>query len=98
MSYLFPEGLTRLTAEMIVKDAELDKLNRGEVLRESAKLLAEHALRKITEDCVKSYDDYIGFKGNVLRLDVYVLSPANLHKQLLDAYTAGQNDRMRFEP
>ena len=92
MAYLIPETATRLTATAFVSDAELVRVDRSEVIRAAATRLAESALRRIMQDCITA-EDYRGFSGNTLRLDVYVLSPTELEAMLADARNQGAKDR-----
>lgn len=96
MAGLIPEAATRLQAMAFVRDAELSAIGRDNIIREQAKLLAETALRKILHDCIKSEGDYMGYRGQVLRLDVYVIAPNELHKMLAEARVQGEQDALRW--
>lgn len=98
MSSLIPESATRLQATAFVRDAELSPIGRDAIIREQAKQMAEVALRKLLKDCVKSDGDYMGYTGQTLRLDVYVIAPDELHKMLAEARMQGEQDAMRWMP
>ena len=96
MAGLIPETATRLQAIAFVHDAELTAIGRDGIIREQAKMLAEQALRKLLSDCVKSEGSYMGYTGQTLRLDVYVIAPDELHKMLAEARAQGENDALRW--
>lgn len=96
MAVLIPETLTRLQAKAFVTDAELSAIDRSRVIRLAAEQMAEKALRKLLEDCVKSDGSYLGFAGQTLSLDVYVLSPEELHKTILAATEQGMKDALHW--
>ena len=93
---IVPESATRLQATMFVDRAEIMNAERSDILREAARHMAESALRKIIHDCIRSEGDYMGYRGSTLKLDVYVFSPEELHKMLLEARMQGQRDAERF--
>ena len=95
MAVLVPETATRLQAEAFVTSAELATVGRSEIIRHAAKNMAESALRKLLDDCIRT-EDYQGFSGQTLRLDVYVISPAELRKMLVDAQRQGERDALRW--
>lgn len=92
MAGLIPEDATRLQAIAFVQGAELAAIGRDEIIRASAKRLAESALRKILSDCIRTEGDYQGYQGQTLVLDAYVLSPQELHKMLAEARKQGERD------
>ena len=91
MGTLVPETLTRLQARAFVHDAELHAIGRSEIIRRSAEKMAEQALHKLLTDCVKT-EDYMGYAGQTLHLDVYVIAPDELHKMLAEARMQGERD------
>lgn len=96
MASLIPETALRLQALAFVNDAELAAVGRVRIIRVAAEQLAENGLRKLLEDCIKTEGDYMGYRGQTLRLDVYVLSPDELHKIIADALRTGANDASRW--
>ena len=97
MAYLIPESVTHLQAKAFVSDAELNKIGRSEIIREAAEKMAEQALRKLISDCI-STQDYMGYQGQTLSLDVYVLSPDDLHAIIAEARKQGERDAMMWSP
>ena len=95
MAVLIPETLKRLQATAFVKDAELNAIGRSEIIRTSAKQMPENALRKILNDCIKT-ESYIGYQGQTLSLDVYVIAPDELNKIIQEARAQGERDAMRW--
>ena len=95
MAYLIPESLTRLTATAYANDAEISAMGREEILHETARKLAESALRKLMADCITT-TEWHGHQGQALQLDVYVLSPSELNDLLRDALNRGCEDAMRW--
>lgn len=95
MSYIIPEQTTRLNASVFVNNAELSAVGRDQIFRLAAQNLAETALRKLIDDCIRT-DEHQGFKGQTLRLDVYVIEPSELHKMLAEARQQGEMDAMRW--
>lgn len=96
MAGLLPESLTRLQATAFVQNAELSAVGRGRIIHESAKNMAEIALHKLLTDCITTEGDYQGYRGQTLKLDVYVLAPHELHKMLAEARTQGERDALRW--
>ena len=94
MAGFVPETATRLQARAFVQKAELDAIGRGAIIRAAARNMAEGALRKLLEDCIKTEGDYMGYAGQTLSLDVYVLSPSELHKALIEARKQGEKDAL----
>ena len=95
MASLIPETTTRLTCWAFVEDAELSAIGRDQIIRASAKELAETALRKILHDCIKT-EEYQGHTGQTLRLDVYVLSPDEMYQMIRKARQEGERDAMKW--
>lgn len=95
MTYLIPESATRLQATAFVSDATLSNIDRGVIIRSHAKGMAEMALRKLLRDCIKT-ENYQGYMGQTLYLDAYVLSSAELHRMLSDAWERGYEDSARW--
>lgn len=96
MAGLIPESATRLQAVAFVRDAELAAIGRDRIIRAQAEQLAENALRKLLSDCIETKGGYMGYAGQTLRLDVYVIAPHELHKMLADARTQGEHDALRW--
>lgn len=96
MSVLLPENLCRLQATCFVQDAELQVVGRSGIIRHAAEKLCRQALEKLLTDCVKSEGSYMGFSGSTLMLDVYVLSPTELHQALAQAVEIGRRDASRW--
>lgn len=96
MSILLPENLCRLQATCFVDNAEISAIGRSEILRVAAEKLAEQALRKLMRDCIKSRDSYLGFSGQTLELDVYVISPHELHEIIAGCIQKAQEDERRW--
>ena len=92
MAWLIPESATRLQATAFVHGAELSAVGRDRIIRAAAEKLAESALRKLLQDCIKSDGSYMGYQGQTLRLDVFILSPDELHKMLAEARAQGEKD------
>jgi hypothetical protein len=95
MAVLIPETIKRLQATAFVKDAELNAIGRSEIIRTSAKLMAENALRKILNDCIKT-ESYMGYPGQTLYLDVYIIAPDELNKIIQEARLQGERDALRW--
>ena len=91
-----PETAKLFQATAFVSDAELYALGREQIIRTAAKNMAEMALQKIMADCIKSEGDYMGYQGQTLTLEVYVLSPAELHQIIARARKEGENDAKRW--
>lgn len=96
MTGLIPEKATRLQATAFVQNAELHAIGRDRIIRQSAQEMAERALLKLLADCITSEDNYMGYRGQTLRLDVYVLAPSELHKMLAEARMQGERDALRW--
>jgi spore coat polysaccharide biosynthesis protein SpsF (cytidylyltransferase family) len=96
MAGLIPETITRLQIKAFVRDAELEAIGRDRIIRASAEQMAEQALHKILRDCIKTEGDYMGYKGQTLSLDVYVMAPDELHKMLAESRMQGERDAMRW--
>ncbi len=97
MATLFPENITRLQATAFVDGAELSNLGRSGIIRHAAKDLAEKALRKLLDDCIKT-EDYQGYRGQTLSLDVCVIEPGELLRLLAQAREEGERDAARWAP
>jgi hypothetical protein len=97
MAWLIPETLTRLQATAFASGAEISAIGRSEIIRACAENMVQSAVRKLMDDCITTEDGYMGYKGQALRLDVYVLSPAELQKMLSEARTCGKLDALRWE-
>lgn len=93
--YIVPETVTRLQAQAYVLNAELSRVNRHELIRRAMTNMAEMALAKILRDCIRT-DEYQGQLGQNLALDVFVLSPLELHRLVEEAYAKGIDDGRRW--
>ncbi len=96
MANLIPETATRLQATAFVHDAELEAIGRDRIIRMEAEKMAIAALHKILSDCIKTEGNYMGFKGQTLRLDVYVLAPHELHRLIVEAREQGERDAVQW--
>ena len=96
MAGLVPEKITRLQATCFVQDAELARLGRGTIIRQAARQLVEQAVQDLLEKCVKTEGDYMGFQGQTLILDAYVMSPAEFHSALAEARMQGERDALNW--
>lgn len=97
MATFIPESVMRLRGDAIVNNAELSALGRGNIIREGMRNLAESALQKLMNDCIKT-QDYMGYKGNHLHLDVCVVEPGELLRMLAEARREGERDAQRWNP
>jgi hypothetical protein len=99
MSWAIPEGTYRVQTTVLVSGAEA-KHGQGDILREAAKNLAAQAVQKMLDNCrMEPYPprEVLGVPtGHMIRLDVYVLSPDELHKLLAEARAAGEEDAKRW--
>lgn len=98
MAFLIPESLTRLQAHVFVDGAELDQTIRRAVIQQAAVGLAEQALRKLLDDCVETTSGYMGYEGQRLSLDVYVLTPRELDNLLITALSEGAKSKDSTPP
>ena len=97
MASLIPEDVLRLQATMIISETELEAIGPANALRMEADRLAEGAVRKVLEDCVKTETSSHGNEGIYqLRLDVYVLSPDELRGIIEKSYKRGEEDGIRW--
>ena len=95
MAFLIPESLRRLQASSFVSGAELSAVGRSAIIRAAAEKMAETAMRKLLEDCIKT-EEYMGYQGQTLYLDVYVIAPDELLGLLRDARAQGQRDALQW--
>ena len=95
MSYSIPDTAKRFSACAFVQNAELSAIGRDEVIRHSIDDITERAIREIIRDSITS-DSYQWFKSQTLRLDVYVVKPADLERMLREAFIAGSRDIGRW--
>lgn len=95
MATLLPENLVRLQAYAIASDAELSSIGEATVLRMVAKDLAEKALRKLMNDCVK-VERRGGSHGTVVSLDVCIVTQSDLLQMVSDARAEGARDVARW--
>ena len=96
MSSIIPETAILLQCTAFVRDAELTAIGRDRIIRIESERLAEMALRKLLSDCIKTESGYMGYQGQTLRLEAYVLSPQELHKIIADARMQGEKDALRW--
>ncbi len=97
MANLIPETITRLQAVAFVQNAEISAVGRSAIIRMGAEKMAETALRELLDNCIKSEGDYMGYQGQTLKLDVYVISPDELHQMIARAREQGEQDAMRWK-
>ena len=90
--YKLPENLNRFTSSYFVNGAALTNSNRNEILHHAAIDIARGGAYKIFLNYVKSTEQYQGYQGQTLELDVYVLSPPELNKIISEAYAEGVRD------
>ena len=99
MSWAIPEGTPRWQATVLVSGAEA-KHSKGDILRMAAEGLAHRAVQKMLDNChMAPYPprEIPGVPtGHKISLDVYVLSPDELHKLLAEARAAGEKDALRY--
>ena len=90
--YKLPEDINRFTSSYFVNGAALTNSNRNEILHHAAMDIARGGAYKIFLNYVKSTEQYQGYQGQTLELDVYVLSPLELNKIISEAYMEGVRD------
>ena len=90
--YKLPENLNRFTSSHFVNEAALRNSNRNKPLYYAAMDVARGGAYKIFLNYVRSTEQYQGYQGQTLELDVYVLSPLELNKIISEAYTEGVRD------
>ena len=90
--YKLPEDINRFTSSHFVNGAVLNNSNRNELLHYAAMDVARGGAYKIFLNYVKSTEQYQGYQGQTLKLDVYVLSPLELNKIISEAYVEGVRD------
>ena len=90
--YRLPDNLNRFTSSYFVDGAALCQNNRGDLLHHAAMDVARGGAYKIFLNYVKSTEQYQGYQGQTLELDVYVLSPLELNKIISEAYIEGVRD------
>ena len=90
--YRLPDNLNRFTSSYFVDGAALCQNNRGDLLHRAAMDMARGGAYEIFLNCVKSTEQYQGYQGQTLELDVYVLSPLELNKIISEAYIEGMKD------
>ena len=99
MSWAIPGGTSRWQATVFVSGAEA-RYGKGDILREAAGILAERAVQKMLDNCrMEPYPprEIPGVPtGHKISLDVYVLSPSELHTLLAEARAAGEDDARRW--
>ena len=90
--YKLPEDINRFTSSYFVNGAALTNSNRNEILHHAAMDVARGGAYKIFLNYVKSTEQYQGYQGQTIELDVYVLSPLELNKIISEAYVEGVRD------
>ena len=90
--YRLPDNLNRFTSSHFVSGAALRQSNRNDLLHHAAIDIARGGAYKIFLNYVKSTEQYQGYQGQTLELDVYVLSPLELNKIISEAYIEGVRD------
>ena len=91
-----PSKLTRLQYETFVSSAELQNTGRSTVLAHAREHLARQLLNEIVAKSITTEGGYMGYQGNRLSVDVYVLSPKELHNLILEARQQGERDALQF--
>lgn len=90
--YKLPENLNRFISSYFVNGAALEINSRNEILHHAAMDVARGGAYKIFLNYVRSTEQYQGYQGQTLELDVYVLSPVELNKIISEAYIEGVRD------
>ena len=90
--YKLPEDINRFTSSYFVNEAALISSNRNDLLYHAARDIAREGAYKIFLNYVKSTEQYQGYQGQTLELDVYILSPLELNKIISEAYMEGVRD------
>ena len=90
--YKLPEDINRFTSSYFVNGAALTNSNRNEILHHAAMDVARGGAYEIFLNYVKSTEQYQGYQGQTIELDVYVLSPLELNKIISEAYVEGVRD------
>ena len=90
--YKLPEDINRFTSSYFVNGAVLTNSNRDKLLHYAAMDVARGGAYKIFLNHVRSTEQYQGYQGQTLELDVYVLSPLELNKIISEAYVEGVRD------
>ena len=83
-SQFIPDTAKRLCFTAFADKTSIAEAGRERVLSKMSRKIAENALHKIVEDYVKTKGDYLGYSGQTLELDVYVLSPEELHQIIVN--------------
>lgn len=95
MTFVVPQE-QRFQLVAVVNDAPLAAGAERDMIFRAAR---ENMVRKFAgytvEKCIQQ-SSYMGFGGSTLHMDVYVLSPQDLHALIDNAYRAGLNSRDRF--
>jgi hypothetical protein len=94
MAYIVPDSALRFQTRLFAHPEEIKSFGEAGVMRHMANALAENALRKIINDCLVNESD--GRDGQILRVDVYILSPDDLDKIIIEARRKGEEDAMRW--
>ena len=99
MSWAVPDGAYRFQATVFVSGAEA-KRTKDDILRGAARNLAEMGVQKMLDNCRMEPcppREVPGVPtGHKISLDVYVLSPDELHTLLAEARAAGEKDAKRW--
>jgi hypothetical protein len=95
MAWSIPNDLSRFQAVCFACTEEVGRREREAILRCTTRDVAEMALSKIMREYLEVVENYKGRQGETfIKLDVYVLSPEELHLLILDARTQGRKDAM----
>ena len=90
---IIPDSVTRLTVERIVTDKEMMTARSIDIFADCARGMAHDLLRKIALDCAQTKESFAP-PGVLIRLDAYVISPAELNEIILRAREQGMRDGM----
>jgi hypothetical protein len=96
MSTTPSDSILRLREFMFVQDAELSNINRSDLIKQGMRKVAEDGLRYLIEKCVKVEGGYMGYTGQTLSLDVYVMSPQDFHREMARARMEGERDAQHW--
>jgi len=87
-----PNTLTRLQVKAFVQNAELAHRGRDSIIRLTKQQLGEEALHKLINDCIKSEGGYMGYQGQTLSLDCYIVTPQEMDQIISAALIQGRKD------
>jgi ethanolamine utilization microcompartment shell protein EutS len=92
--YSIPSDARRLRVDAYANGASLDNDNRSEIIRQVKRSLAGQVAHRIADECTTT-ESHMGYEGQHVTLDVYVLTPKELFK-IISTAVAEHRDRMRM--